>query len=101
MNDIVRTRLPLTGALTIYTAADSKPLLMEPLTAGVTVALELAEVDEFDSAGLQLLLLAHREAQRLGGSLELVDPSPAVTELLELAGLADFFTAAAAEGVAA
>ena len=66
-----------------------------------TVALELAEVDEFDSAGLQLLLLAHREAQRLGGSLELVDPSPAVTELLELAGLADFFTAAAAEGVAA
>ncbi len=40
-------------------------------------------------------------AERLGGSLELVDPSPAVTELLELAGLADFFTAAAAQEVAA
>jgi len=101
MNDVVRTRLPFAGPLTIYTAADSKPLLMEPLSAGVTVALELAEVDEFDSAGLQLLLLAHREARRLGGHLELVDPSPAVTDLLELAGLADFFALAAAEGVAA
>lgn len=101
MNDVVRTRLPLSGPLTIYTAADSKPLLMEPLAAGVTLALELAEVDEFDSAGLQLLLLAQREARSLGGALELIDPSPAITELLELAGLTQFFMPAPTEELAA
>ncbi|MEH3024401.1 MAG: STAS domain-containing protein [Pseudomonas oryzihabitans] len=101
MNGVVRTRLPLSGPLTIYTAADSKPLLMEPLAAGVTLALELAEVDEFDSAGLQLLLLAQREARALGGGLELIDPSPAITELLELAGLTQYFSSAPTEGVAA
>ncbi|TWI54850.1 anti-anti-sigma factor [Pseudomonas duriflava] len=84
-------RVALDGPLTIYTAADSKPKLLEPLQAGQEVEFDLAGVDEFDSAGLQLLILAKREAARLDCRLSLCNHSPAVVELLELSGLASFF----------
>jgi anti-anti-sigma factor len=90
-------RLALAGELDIQVAAERKAALMafvdgvdEP-AAGAPVAdleLDLHEVSELDTAGLQLLLLGRREAARRGLRLVLVDPSPAVTRAFALVNLA-------------
>lgn len=51
----------------------------------------LANVTEMDSAGLQVLILAKREAVRQGKRLALSQHSPAMTELIELYNLAGWF----------
>jgi anti-anti-sigma factor len=84
-------RVALDGPLTIYTAAESKAKVLEPLKAEADVEFDLASVDEFDSAGLQLLILAKQEAAKLNCRLSLCNHSPAVIELLELSGLVSFF----------
>ncbi len=78
------TTLHLDGELTIYRAAELKPLLLGDASA---LALDLSAVHEIDSAGLQLLLLARRER----AALRLVAPSTPVRDALALAGLAAAF----------
>ncbi|WP_407293285.1 STAS domain-containing protein [Stutzerimonas stutzeri] len=82
-----RTCVPLEGPLTIYTAADSKAALLPLIQPELELEFDLTLVDEVDCAGLQLLILAGREAKRLGGQLILTHHSPAVIAALELSGL--------------
>lgn len=56
------------------------------------VELDLSNVDELDSAGLQLLILIKRESLREGAQLLLSNHSPTVIEALRLSGLEDFFS---------
>jgi anti-anti-sigma factor len=73
--------LRIEGELTIQRAADLKDaLLAEPPPAEV----DLSGVTEMDSAGLQLLILADREARAAGRSLRLLSPSAAVRDVLDL-----------------
>ena len=74
------------GELTIQTAEGSKGILMSLLDSGPT-EIGLAEITEFDTAGLQLLLLTQAEAARRGGSVRFGVPSQAVTEVLAIARL--------------
>ena len=75
------------GELTIYRAAELKSVLLEAVRAHDTPALDLSAVTEFDSAGLQLLLMARQEAQRLGKPLQVAGASPAVREVFALLGM--------------
>ncbi len=70
--------------LTIYTAAELKPLLLGAVRTSEAPVLDLSNVAELDSAGVQLLYLAHREAQTDGRTLILTGCAPAVREILEL-----------------
>lgn len=79
------------GEMTIYTAADLKQPLLALLTHDAEIELDLAEVSEIDTAGVQLLLLAKREARRLGKSLRFVNHSQAVVECLDLCDLTAVF----------
>lgn len=88
--------LRLDGELTIYGAADLKPQLLTAIVAGAATAVDLSEVTEIDTAGVQLLLLARREAASLGGELRLIAPSPAVCEAFSLLALTAHFDSAAA-----
>ena len=81
----------LEGAMTIYSAAEAKPSLLDQLIPPGQLALDLSAVDEIDCAGLQLLALAREEARRAGGELYLAECSEAVHEALALGGLASFF----------
>lgn len=83
--------LLLEGGLNIYSVGEHMSLLLRALTPGTEVELDLAALDELDSAGLQLLVLAKQEAERVGSKLRLSHHSPAVIEALELSGLASFF----------
>ncbi len=89
----IRT-IRLEGSLTIYSAADSKPTLLDQLNPPGRLALDLSAVDEIDCAGLQLLVLAREEARRAGGELQLGECSETVHEALVLGGLVSFFATA-------
>lgn len=77
------------GEMTIYTAAEFKTSLASALAACEDLEIHLADVSEMDTAGLQLLLAARREAERCGKSLRLKDCSVAVLDVFELCGVMD------------
>jgi anti-anti-sigma factor len=79
--------LAVEGEMTICRAAELKPALLDAVRAHDAPALDLAGVTEFDSAGVQLLLMARREAARLGKPLALLGASPAVRDTFALLGL--------------
>ena len=77
----------VTGEMTVYTAGQIKQLLVDALAEGpANVQVDLSGVSEFDTAGLQLLLLVHREALVSGRSLQFAAASNIVREVLTLYG---------------
>jgi len=85
------TRLALGQELTIYHAMELKQQLIEALDKADALELDLAQVTEMDTAGLQLLMLAKREAGRLDKQLAIVAHSPVVRQTLDFCNLAGFF----------
>lgn len=79
--------LRLEGELTIYTAAESRARLLETLAGADCPTVDLSAVTEVDTAGLQLLILAKREAARLGKPLLYQGHSPAVLDVLTFCNL--------------
>ena len=79
--------LAVEGEMTIYRAAELQPALLDLVRAHEAPALDLSAVTEFDSAGLQLLLVARTEAARLGKPLAVAAASPAVQDAFALLGM--------------
>lgn len=78
---IASTVLHIEGELTILRAAELKGAL---LANPPPTELDLSGVTDIDTAGMQLLMLADREARTAGRSLRITSPSTAVRELLAL-----------------
>ncbi|WP_457978514.1 STAS domain-containing protein [Ectopseudomonas composti] len=85
-------RLALEGALSIYTAADTKPRLSVALQGAIALEINLSGIGEFDCAGLQLLLATREQARRQDIELRLLGANAVVRELLTLSGLTDLLT---------
>jgi anti-sigma B factor antagonist len=83
--------LRIDGEMTIYTAADLKNRIVAALGAASTLEIDLSEVSEIDSAGLQLLMLAKREAAAQGKQVALVGHSHAVIECFDLCNVTATF----------
>lgn len=83
--------LRIEGEMTIYTAADLRAQLLPRLAEPQELEIDLSGVSELDSAGVQLLILAKREAGRCGRILRLSRHSPAVLEVFELYQLGGHF----------
>ncbi len=88
MNNNTTREIRLEGDLTIAYAEATKALLGEHL--GGDLCIDLSAVEEIDTAGLQLLILAKRETDAGGGTLRFKDPSAPVIDLVTLAGLAPY-----------
>lgn len=84
-------QLHIDGEMNIYTAAELKAQLLPHLIQSGELTIDLSQVNELDSAGLQLLILAKREAAQAGAILRLAGHSPAVLEVFDLCNLATFF----------
>ena len=84
-------RITLTEDLTIYHALGQKHALLEALDAAGELELDLAQVSEMDTAGLQLLMLAKREAGLANKHLSIVAHSPVVRQTLDFCNLASYF----------
>src|SRR5512144_2893980 len=81
----------VSGDMTIYVAAELKGRIKELLADAGDLVLDLSAVEEFDSAGLQLIIWAQREAERLHKRFQLGDRSSTVGELVDLYNLGNAF----------
>ncbi len=88
------TRIDLEGELTIYTAAELKEKFSAALLAEQPLEIDLSQVGEMDTAGLQLLLLAQRESAARKQPVTFLKPSQAVLDTLQLCGLSDLVQSA-------
>lgn len=79
--------LRVEGEMSIYRAVELKEQMFGRGPA--LPAIDLSAVTELDTAGVQLLLLAQREARAHGSELSLTAPSEAVREVLTLLGLGE------------
>lgn len=85
------TRIALAGELNIYAAAALKERLLPAIGESSSIEIDLSEVTEIDSAGLQLMILVKRQSRHSGVAVRLVGHSPEVVDLIELFNLAAFF----------
>jgi anti-anti-sigma factor len=77
--------LRVDGEMTIYRATEVAQTLFAAVRAHAgDVHLDLSDVTEFDTAGLQLVLMARRLAESNGHRLDLVQPSECVLDVLKL-----------------
>ena len=83
--------IAIRGEMLINQAAAMKEPLLQGIASAEKIEVNLAEVDELDSAGLQLLALIKRESLQQGRELAFTHHSPAVTEVIELCDLARTF----------
>ena len=84
--------LVIRGEFTIFTAAALKDRLVETLDSNSNdLEIDLAEVTEIDTAGLQLMVMAKREAATRGKTLRFAHHSAPVLDLLDLCDLSGFF----------
>lgn len=77
--------------MTIYNAFDLKRQLVEAVHQPQILELDLSQVQEMDTAGFQLLVLAKRESLRLGHPLRIVAHSPAVRDVIDFYNMVAYF----------
>lgn len=84
--------------LSIAAAASNRELLLQALQDhDGDLALDLGQVSDFDSSGVQLLLSARLSLRQRGQALQLVAASPAVRDALATFGLTDLISAPRAD----
>lgn len=86
-SDLPVTRIEIKGELSIFTAAGLRQQLLDALDTEMDVEVDLSEVSEMDSAGMQLMVAAKREASQRNKLLRFTGHSPAVFDVLELCNL--------------
>ncbi len=83
--------LRIEGEMTIYRAAELKQTLLASLDQAKELEVDLAAVTELDTAGIQILILAKKQALAKQRKLRLIAHSPAVLDVLERLNLAAYF----------
>jgi anti-anti-sigma factor len=86
--DEVTGTLKVSGTLGIDAANALREAILECFSAQPEVAINLAEVDACDAAGLQVLLAGRRDAASCGQAFRLHAVSPPVLETAAALGLA-------------
>lgn len=82
--------LHVQGEMSIYRAIELAHLLLPAIgNPAKDVRMDLSRVTEFDTAGLQILLMARRVAASGGQRLRVVQASECVRQVLALCDLAD------------
>jgi anti-anti-sigma factor len=94
--DRARVIVVVRGELDIDTVDAVQTALDEMLAAGWTqIVLDPRELTFIDSSGLSVLLAVDRDARLAGATFAIIDGSPVVARLLEIAGLTEHFSRAA------
>ena len=84
-------KMRLAGELTIYNALETKTKLLDAIARNNEIDIDLGKVNEMDTAGFQLLVLAKREAANQEKLLRLVNRSESVQEVINLFHMAEHF----------
>ena len=83
--------LKLSGDLTIYTATQAREEIRLQLEKHKSLELDLWAIEELDTAGVQVLLWAKREARGRERSLPFVNHNAAVIEVFDLLNVTGVF----------
>ena len=86
--------MEIEGEMTIFNASELKTVLLDHLSsldACEELLLDLSRIGEMDSSGFQLLLLLKREAGRMNKPLRIKEQSAAVSSVLEIYRMFDYF----------
>lgn len=79
------------GELTIYVANDLKDKVNECVSSANSISLDLSKVEEIDTTCVQLLLQTKQACDSAEKSFAITEISPAVQDVLNLCGLANYF----------
>jgi len=90
-NNCAVTRIAIEGELSIFKVADLRQRLLDAFSEGDEVEIDLSRVSEVDSAGIQLLVAAKREATMRSKLLRFTGCSPAVLDIIKLFSLVGHF----------
>lgn len=77
----------ISGDMTIYRAGEIKDLIFDAMAREQNIEANLDEVTRIDCAGVQLLAVAHAEAERRDKSFRVVGVSQAVSDMIGLLNL--------------
>lgn len=86
-----RYQIKIEGEMTIFVAQELKEALTEPLQSASEIEVDLSQVTEIDSAGLQLMLLAKNESKQRGTNIRFIEHSSPVQDILDLTDMVAFF----------
>ncbi len=84
-------RLTLDGPMNVYNAHAIKGAFLDALKNTNVLELDLAQVNEMDTAGFQLLVLAKRESQLAGKTLHIIAYSQPVRDVIVFFNMDAFF----------
>ena len=79
--------LRLEGELTIFRVDELKAPILAALATPAPIEFDLSGITELDGAGLQLLILAKREAAQAGKTVRFIGHGHVVLEVLEMTNL--------------
>ncbi len=85
------TLVAIQDEMTIYNVLEQKNALQPCLKPGHELQIDLSQVSEIDSAGIQLLIFLKNEAIRKQNELSFVHHSQAVVEVVDVFNLSSFF----------
>lgn len=86
-----RPQLHMSGELTVFYVGDIKDRLMHYARDYTYLAVNLGEVSEIDTAGVQLLVLFKREGVKKSHTIVFNTPSQAIIDMAELLHMRLFF----------
>lgn len=84
-------KLDIPGDMTIYEAAETKELFEKALSDNDDINVNLTNVSEIDSAGLQLMVSLKNAASKSKKTVTYVAHSQAVIDLLDLFNMSSHF----------
>lgn len=84
-------RMAIEGELTIFQAQALREQFLAALGQGDDIEVDLSQVSEMDSAGVQLMVAAKREATARDKTLRFTGHSPIVLDTLDLLDLSGHF----------
>jgi anti-sigma B factor antagonist len=83
--------IDIKGGVTLAYASELKEVLLDSIANHPDIEVRLHDINDIDSAAIQTLWLAKREARQANKNLRYVDHSPAVIELLQIYNLIEEF----------
>ncbi|HCS62900.1 MAG TPA: hypothetical protein DIW64_01780 [Cellvibrio sp.] len=94
MNEKSNPQILFPVSLTIYDVCECEDKVQESIRAGFDAEINLANVAELDSAGMQWLMSFAERENNMGQRVGITRPSPVCVEQFRLMGLSDFTGAA-------
>ncbi|MFA7097349.1 MAG: STAS domain-containing protein [Gammaproteobacteria bacterium] len=84
-------QISITGEMTIHNAANTRQALLAALSGCREAEINLSQVSEIDTAGVQLLFMSKKQAALQGTVLRLVAHSRPVLDVIDAYNLASVF----------